>query len=242
VRGDTRREEPCPGVWLQRRVSRVCPSIPDRGGYCPWGEGLTGRGACPPPLSHHVAILTTPHPARASRSSPAPPRGAGSVCGDIQGNPCLGVALDPVLLRPIPMQWTVAAIAPGEGLTGRGACPPPLSHHVAILTTPHPARASRSSPAPSGGRGQCVAISRGKPCQGVTLDLVLPRACPRTPDRGSYHTGSMTRRGKKCRRVQRTQNLRIGTSCHYQTGKPPGPLPGWKGDHIYHPAEGDPLV
>ncbi len=208
----------------------------------PLGGGADGEGGLPSSPVSPRSDTHNPPPRPRFALLPRPPRGAGSVCGDIQGNPCLGVALDPVLLRPIPMQWTVAAIAPGEGLTGRGACPPPLSHHVAILTTPHPARASRSSPAPSGGRGQCVAISRGKPCQGVTLDLVLPRACPRTPDRGSYHTGSMTRRGKKCRRVQRTQNLRIGTSCHYQTGKPPGPLPGWKGDHIYHPAEGDPLV
>ena len=208
----------------------------------PLGGEADGEGGLPSSPVSPRSDTRKPPPRPRFALLPRPPGGTGAVCGDIQGNPCLGVALDPVLLRPIPMQWTVAAIAPGEGLTGRGACPPPLSHHVAILTTPHPARASRSSPAPSGGRGQCVAISRGKPCQGVTLDLVLPRACPRTPDRGSYHTGSMTRRGKKCRRVQRTQNLRIGTSCHYQTGKPPGPLPGWKGDHIYHPAEGDPLV
>src|SRR5690554_6657642 len=77
VRGDTRREEPCPGVWLQRRVSRVCPSIRDGVGFCPWGEGRRGGGASPPPLSHHIAILTIPHPARASRSSPAPSGGRG---------------------------------------------------------------------------------------------------------------------------------------------------------------------
>ena len=119
MRGDTRREEPCPGVWLRRGVPRACPSIPDRGGYRLWGRGLTGRGA---PLSHRVARLVTPTPP-ALRAPPPPPGGRGQCVGIFRGNPCLGVALDPVLLRPIPMQWTVVAIAPGGGADGEGARP-----------------------------------------------------------------------------------------------------------------------
>jgi len=67
--------KPCPGRPLDPVHPRFCPQVcsrtVDRGGYRPWGEGLTGRGACPHPLSHQVAILANPHPARPAASSPA---------------------------------------------------------------------------------------------------------------------------------------------------------------------------
>ena len=63
----------------------------------------------------------------------------------------------------IPMQWTVVAIAIGGGADGEGARPSPLSHRVArLVTPPHPARPSASSPARKR-RGQC-GDTQGKTC------------------------------------------------------------------------------
>ena len=67
------------------------------------------------------------------------------------GNPCPGGSGDNLLeraggvqLSPCSGPWWLSPL--GEGLTGRGPSPPPLSHRVAILVTPSPGPSPRPAP------------------------------------------------------------------------------------------------
>jgi len=111
-------------------------------------------------------------------------------------------------------------IATGGGADGEGELvPPPLSLTLQIpylRRQPHPVRASvgipirfspapplhprlrRSSPAPTGGRGPCVAIPGGQPYPGWSWWAAVPGSSPGSPhdvDRGEYRHGGWGRRG-----------------------------------------------
>jgi len=126
-----------------------------------------------------IRFCRHPHPTRAFGAPPPPPPGGGvrawryqvrsRVRGAAGGPPC------PVSLQDLPMCWTVGISPRGVGLTGRGnsfplPCLPRSKYLTSPAPPPHP-RLRRSSPAPSRGRGQCVAISGGKPYPALLQDL-----------------------------------------------------------------------
>ncbi len=145
---------------------------------------------------HRPPALPTP-PACALRS---PHPGRGAVRGDIQWAAVPGSALtsvsrggagraslDSALLRPVPEQWTVVDIAIRGG-DREGEFPPRRGIPILLSGTPHPARASRSSPPPPGA-GAVMAIATTVQCQGIVPPAVS-RSSRRFPGRiGRVRTG-----------------------------------------------------
>lgn len=110
-----------------------------------------GDRASLPPLGD------TCSPSRASRSSP-PPGGGGSARGEPVGSRAgchrwsTGVARIRFFPKPVPMQWTVVAIAPGGSADGEGGKSP---------SSVSPGSDTYNSPPPGPREGQCVGIDDG---------------------------------------------------------------------------------
>ena len=137
-------------------------------------------------------LLPAPHPARAFGAPPPPPEGGRGSAWRYQGSSRIRVGAGgqpcQVLLRDLPMCWTVEISPRGEGPTGRGnsfplPCLPHSNHltsrrpppHPRLLPAgypsssrhPHPARAfGAPPPPPGGGRGSACDI-RGAAVSGV---------------------------------------------------------------------------
>ncbi|OPZ58842.1 MAG: hypothetical protein BWY88_00920 [Synergistetes bacterium ADurb.Bin520] len=163
----------CSGPWWLSPLGRG----PGRG-FPPPREG---RFAVTPPEEGHQLVLPRSLPRPAFASSPAP--GAGAVRGDSWGKavPGAGSSSD---LSPDTGPWWLSRL--GEGLTGRGACPPPLSLARRYPHPPPRPRLRRSSPAP--GAGAVRGDIQWKSVSGVALNPVLPRVCPDALDRSGLRT------------------------------------------------------
>ena len=152
----------------------------------------TPRVTCRP--ATHMLSAGTPHPARAFGAPPPPRPGAGAVLAISGEQPCPGWSWCATVLWSSPGSPHVldrGDIATGGGADGEGELvPPPLSPTLQpsyfspaptppappagrlpiLLSAPPPRpRLRRSSPAPRGGQGQCVAISGEQPCPGRCL-------------------------------------------------------------------------
>ncbi len=141
-------------------------------------------------------LLPAPHPARAFGAPPPPPEGGRGSAWRYQGSSRIRVGAGgqpcQVLLRDLPMCWTVEISPRGEGPTGRGnsfplPCLPHSNHLTSRRPPPHP-RLRRSAPAPRGGQGQCVAISGEQPYPGLLRDLPMCWTVEISP-RGEGPTG-----------------------------------------------------
>jgi len=194
VPGRISGEQPCPGWSRWATAPGSFPPIPWHWtvGISPRGVGLTGRGnSFPLPCllrSQNSEYLTDPvrvpcrwlpkelaggpHPARAfGAPPPPPPRGRGQ-CVAISGKqPYPGWsrwAAAPGSFPPIPMLWTVGISPRGEGPTGRGLAPSPVSHAptILLLVTATPPAPAALLPAPGEGGGSVLAISGKQPYPG----------------------------------------------------------------------------
>jgi len=119
--------------------------FPDTGpcGYRHGGRGRRGGGTCSPPVSH--APDTLPPPA-----APPRPRLRGDTHTLLAGPPTPPAPSQGYPCTPAGNPHPARAFGKGYPCTSAG--------------NPHP-RLRRSSPAPTRGRGPCVAIPGGQPCQ-----------------------------------------------------------------------------